>query len=197
LNNTNEYQRAGAISNAEGKLFIDSTYIANNQCEIGAIYNYQGEVKISNSELYNNSSTAILNESGTVSVANCIFRKNSTTTDVYGSAIHNYGDFYLVNTLVTENENGNAIYNNGTFNLLNCTVAGNYSSGYSGIYQVDNNTVNAKNTVFDVPYLQGNNSGVNICHLFCFIMLVAIKSPKLLVTNKNVFFFSGTGRSSP
>jgi hypothetical protein len=28
-------------------------------------------------------------------------------------------------------------------------------------------------------------------------MLVAIKSPKLLVTNKNVFFFSGTGRSSP
>ncbi len=106
-------EEGGAIAN-EGTLNVENSTISNNSASVkgGAIYNLEGTVTISNSNLNRNSGRAIHNDDGVVTIDNSFFSGNSAR---YGAAIYNdEGTLKISNTSFNGNEasrDGGAIDN--------------------------------------------------------------------------------------
>ena len=119
-----------AIYNFRGNLNISNSALLENASEVtgGAIYNYWGEVDISNSRLLCNSSGchggAIFNFNGDVNVSGSEFSQNHAESD------------------------GGAIFNGSRLNIIDCLFDGNVSNGSGGAIYDNRGEINITDSRF-------------------------------------------------
>ena len=160
----NNANQAGGIANSLGTLKVIDSFLSGNSAIDGggALGNWDGDVKVTNSILAGNNANgyldgkggAICNYTGTLEVADSTFSGNSAagvTLAGQGGAIFNSETLTVTNSIFSGNSvvggerwsgSGGAIYNDGTLIVIDSSLFDNTSTEYGGaIYNVGNFTV--------------------------------------------------------